>query len=112
MKSFKRSAPRLGKEHFVRYASVVGDFNPIHYDLDFAKKLKMPAVVAQGPLVLLLALDAIAAESGLGDVRRVATRVTGPVFPDADLTVEGREDGSIQISDKDRTVLTGMVETK
>jgi acyl dehydratase len=112
MKSFKRAAPKLGKEHFVRYASVVGDFNPIHYDLDFAKKLRMPAVVAQGPLVLLLALDAIAAEGGLGDVKHVAARITGPVFPDADLTVEGREDGSIQISDKDRTVLTGVVETK
>ena len=112
MKSFKRSAPKLGKEQFVRYASVVGDFNPIHYDLDFAKKLKMPAVVAQGPLVLLLALDAIAAEGSLGDVKRVAARVTGPVFPDADLTVEGRADGTIQISDKDRTVLTGVVETK
>ena len=112
MKSFKRSAPKLGKEHFVRYASVVGDFNPIHYDLDFAKKLKMPAVVAQGPLVLLLALDAIAAEGRLGEVRRVAARITGPVFPDAELTVEGRDDGSIQITDKDRTVLTGVIETK
>jgi acyl dehydratase len=112
MKRFKRAAPKLGKGHFVRYASVVGDFNPIHYDLDFAKKLMMPAVVAQGPLVLLLALDAIAAEGGLGDVKRVVARITGPVFPDTDLTVERREDGSIQISDKDRTVLTGMVETK
>lgn len=112
MKSFKKAAPKLGKEHFVRYASIVGDFNPIHYDLEFAKKLKMPAVVAQGPLVLLLALDAIAAEGCLGEVKRVSARITGPVFPDADLTVEGREDGSIEIADTERTVLTGVVETK
>ncbi len=112
MKSFKKTAPKLGKEHFVRYASVVGDFNPIHYDLDFARKLKMPAVVAQGPLVLLLALDAIAAEGGLGDVTGVVARITAPVFPDTDLTVEGHEDGAIQISDKDRVVLTGAVQTK
>jgi len=112
MKSFKRAAPKLGKEHFVRYASIVGDFNPIHYDLDFAKKLRMPSVVAQGPLVLLLALDAIAAEGELGDVKRVTARITGPVFPDADLTVDVREDGTMQISDNDRTVLTGVVDSK
>lgn len=112
MKSFKKAAPKLGKEHFVRYASVVGDFNPIHYDLDFARKLNMPAVVAQGPLVLLLALDAIAAEGGLRDVSGIVARVKGPVFPDVDLVVEGREDGSITISDKDRIVLTGTVETR
>ena len=72
----------------------------------------MPAVVAQGPLVLLLALDAIAAEGGLGDVKGVSARVTGPVFPDSELTVEGHADGSIKISDKERTVLTGAVDIK
>ena len=112
MKSFRKTAPKLGKEHFVRYASVVGDFNPIHYDLDFARKLKMPAVVAQGPLVLLRALDAIAAEEGLGEVKGVVARITGTVFPDADLVVERAEDGAIRISDKDRTVLTGTVTAK
>ena len=111
MKSFKKAATKLGKEHFVRYASVVGDFNPIHYDLDYAKKLNMPTVVAQGPLVVLLALDAIAAEGGLSNVKGVVARITGPVFPDADLIVEAHEDGSIQISDKGRIVLTGTVET-
>jgi acyl dehydratase len=112
MKSFKKIAPKLGKEHFVRFASVVGDFNPVHYDLDFAKRLNMPTVVAQGPLVLLLALDAMAAEGDLGEVKRVTARVTGPVSPDTDLMVERREDGSIQITDKDRTVLTASVETR
>jgi acyl dehydratase len=112
MKNFRRVAPKLGKEHFVRYASITGDFNPIHYDLEFAKKLKMPAVVAQGPLVLLLALDALAAEGRLGDVGRVVARMTGPAFPDAELVVEGREDGSIQISDGERVVLKGTVEAR
>jgi acyl dehydratase len=112
MKAFKRAAPKLGKEHFVRYASITGDFNPIHYDLEFARKLKMPAVVAQGPLVLLLALDALAAEGTLGESGRVVARITGPAFPDAELVVEGHEDGTIQINDGERTVLKGTVETR
>ena len=65
MKAFKKDAPPMGKEQFVRYAGVVGDFNPVHYDMETAQSFKMPAVIGQGPLVMTLALDAAIAENGL-----------------------------------------------
>ena len=37
MKSFTAKAPAMGKEQFVRYGATVGDFNPVHYDLDFER---------------------------------------------------------------------------
>jgi len=109
MKSFSRTARKVGKQEFVRFASVVGDFNPIHYDRDFAEQSKLPSVVAQGPLVMLLALDAIAAEGEFNQVKRFAARIVGPVFPDLDLTVEQKENGEIQVLDQGRVVLAGNV---
>ena len=109
MKSFTRAARKVGKEEFVRFASVVGDFNPIHYDRDFAEQLKLPSVVAQGPLVMLLALEAIAAEGGLSQVKRFEARIVGPVFPDLDLSVQQNENGEVQVLDQGRVVLAGTV---
>lgn len=110
MKPFKKPVPVLGKEHFVRFAAVVGDFNPIHFDRDFAQAfmLKLPAVVAQGPLVLLLAMDALASEHSLPDSGSISARVTGPVFPDRALTFEGDADGSFRLLDNEKAVLTGV----
>ncbi len=111
MKAIRKAVPVLGKDHFVRFAAVVGDFNPIHFDRDFAQAfmLKLPAVVAQGPLVLLLAMDALAAEQSLPASGSVSARVTGPVFPDRVLTFEGNEDGSFRLLDNEKAVLTGAV---
>ena len=112
MKTFKRKAPVMGKEHFVRYAGVVGDFNPVHYDLEFAKKLKMPAVVSQGPLTFTLALDALAAEVGLDTLKGFKARITAPVFPDTEMTVECDADGNVTAGDGKTTYLTGTAEVR
>ena len=71
MKAFKRDVPVMGKEHYVRFGGVVGDFNPVHYDLDFAKKLNLPAVISQGPLSFALALDAAGAEAGFDGLTKL-----------------------------------------
>ena len=107
MKAFTRKAPVMGKEHFVRFAGVVGDFNPVHYDLDFAKKLKMPAVISQGPLTFALALDAVAAETGLDGIAGFKARVTAPVFPDTEMTIACDADGTVTAGDGETTYLTG-----
>ena len=109
MKSFSRKAPVMGKEHYVRFAGVVGDFNAVHYDLEFAQKLKMPAVISQGPLTFALALDAVAAEAGLDKVNAFKARITAPVFPDTELTVACDEDGKVTASDGKTTFLDGVV---
>jgi len=107
MKAFTRKAPVMGTEQFVRFGAAVGDFNPVHYDLTFAKQLKLPAVIGQGPLTFTLALDAVAAETGLDGIGGFKARVTAPLFPNAGLTVTCDGDGKVAVSDGETTYLTG-----
>ncbi len=112
MKDFKRKAPVMGKEHYVRFAGVVGDFNPVHYDLEAAKGFGLPAVISQGPLTYTLALDALAAEVGLGKLKGFKARISAPVFPDTSMAVECNEDGVVTVTDGKQTYLTGNTEAK
>jgi len=112
MKQFSRPAPVLGKSHYVRYAGVVGDFNPIHYDLEHARQSGLPDVISQGPLTYTLALDAIAAETGLDGICAFKARVTAPVFPGTELSVDLDEAGVVTVTDGEKTYLSGMVEER
>lgn len=112
MKPFKKDAPRMGKEQFVRYAAVVGDFNPVHYDLDTAKAFKMPAVIGQGPLVMTLALDAAIAEAGAASIGGIKARITAPAFPDTPLTIECGDDGKVSVASADAVLMKGEIVTK
>jgi len=109
MKAFKRKAPVMGTEHFVRFAGVVGDFNPVHYDERFAKALGLPAVISQGPLTATLALDAVAAEGGLAGIKGFKARITAPVFPDTEMEIACDEEGAITVGDAKRSYLTGTL---
>lgn len=109
MKAFRKAAPNMGKEQFVRYAGVVGDFNPIHYDKDFAESMRMPAVVGQGPLAMSVALDALVAEVGLDAIAGFGCRVTSPMFPDLDLEVVSEADGTVNLMNGDTAVIMGKV---
>ena len=107
MKPFKATAPTMGKEQFVRYGAAVGDFNPVHYDLDFAKELKLPAVIGQGPLTFTLALDAAIAANGAEAFSGFKARITAPLFPDTALTITGDADGRVTASGGETTYLEG-----
>ena len=112
MKAFARDVPVMGKEHYVRFGGVVGDFNPVHYDLDFAKKLNLPAVISQGPLSFALALDAVGAEIGFDGLTGFRARIAAPVFPDTPMSVTCDEDGNLNMTGKadGASYLTGTVE--
>ena len=112
MTAFEKKLPVLGKEEFVRFASVTGDFNPVHYDLEFAKRLQLPNVISQGPLTFAAALDAIASEIGLDAVEAVSARTTAPVLPDTPLSMSVEEDGSFTVSGGETTYLTGQLKRK
>lgn len=112
MKAFKKAVPVMGKEHFVRFAGVVGDFNPVHYDLEFAKRFNMPAVVGQGPLSVTLALDALISENGADAIAGISARVAAPMFPDMALTAEADGEGNITLSDGETTVLKAKAEAR
>lgn len=112
MKSFKKDLPLMGVEQFVRYAGVVGDFNPVHYDLNTAKSFGMSSVIGQGPLVMTLALDAVVAEEGLDAVTGIKARITAPAFPDTPLTAACDEDGAVKVASADAVLMTGQVTVK
>lgn len=112
MKAFKKATPLMGVEQFVRYASVVGDFNPVHYDLNTAKSFKMPAVIGQGPLVMTLALDAAVAENGMDSIKGIKARITAPAFPDTPMTVDCDEEGKVTVAGPDAVMLKGEIATR
>lgn len=78
-------APRtfgpLTRSMFVRYAGASGDFNPIHYDDEFAQKAGYPSVFSQG--MHQAALLATYATDWLGpeNVRRFQVRFREQVWP-------------------------------
>lgn len=40
----------LGKEHVQKYAEIIGDYNPLHFDEAFAARTKFQRLVVQGGL--------------------------------------------------------------
>ena len=44
--------PAVTKVQLVKYAGASGDYNPLHTDDEFARKVGMPGVIAHGMLVM------------------------------------------------------------
>ncbi len=49
-----KSFPRITRTTLALYAGASGDHNPMHIDIDFAKKAGFPDVFAQGMLVMAM----------------------------------------------------------
>ena len=49
--SFQREHGPVTSELLVRLATLLNDFNPAHYDLDFAHEIGMPGVIGPGTLL-------------------------------------------------------------
>lgn len=110
MKSFSdKPAGEMTRARIIRYAGVIGDFNPIHYDDAFAQQAGLPSVIAHGPLTYTLALDALVAEVGLAALSGFSCRFKAPVFPGNTLTVSCAEDGAVTALADGNEVLTGTV---
>ena len=56
----------ITRELLVRYAGASGDYNPIHYDDEYAHSLGIPGVIAHGMLVMGLAARVIRETAPLG----------------------------------------------
>jgi acyl dehydratase len=90
-----------------RYAGTVGDFNPVHIDDEFARAAGLPSVIAHGPLIVALALDAVVEQVGAGALRSARARLSAPVFPGDELTVEPA-DGGVRVTKADGTVVASI----
>lgn len=109
MKNINKTLDALSLEQFVRFAGAVQDFNPIHYDDQFARSAGLPGVVAQGPLTYLVALDALVAEYGVDGIRSLAVRLKAPVVPGAQLQLAAAADGKVVLRAGEAEALAGTV---
>jgi acyl dehydratase len=94
MASDATTVAAVTRTRIARYAAAVQDFNPVHFDDEFAAAAGLPTVIVQGPFTVALLLDALRAEGGLGAAGSVAARLRAPVFPGEELTVVRTEDGA------------------
>lgn len=67
------------RDSLVRYAGASGDFNPIHYNDEFAKSVDLPGVIAHGMLTLGQAASVVEEWAGPGNVYELFTRFTKPL---------------------------------
>lgn len=103
-----QSLGTMSRRKIVQFAGIVQDFNPVHFDDEFARKAGLPQVIAQGPLTVALALDALVAQHGEA-LRSVNLRLKSPVFPGDELRLKTGEQGQMQVSCGERTVISGEI---
>jgi acyl dehydratase len=83
----------IAPQDFVRYAGASGDFNPIHYDEQYAMALGNPGVFGQGMFTAAHAGHLATDWFGVGAIDRFSTRFTARVWPGDTLTVSGEITG-------------------
>lgn len=112
----------IDREDFVRYAGASGDFNPLHYDEQFARDAGNEGVFAHGMLTAGYVARLVTAWFGLAQIQTFNVRFRDRVWPGDTLTIttevtEKKQDEDATIVDvdilvqnqADETVLTGVV---
>ncbi|MDO8147075.1 MULTISPECIES: MaoC family dehydratase [Isoptericola] len=70
----------IDRAALVRYAGASGDFNPIHWDEQFATEVGLPGVIAHGMCTMGTVVDVVTDWAGdPGAIVRYGTRFTKPV---------------------------------
>jgi acyl dehydratase len=81
---------KVDRAMFVRYAGASGDFNPIHWNEDFAKSAGYPGVFAQGMFTAGVLATFLTNWVGESNVRRFRTRFIGQVWPGEQIVCSGK----------------------
>jgi acyl dehydratase len=81
---------KVDRAMFVRYAGASGDFNPIHWNEDFAKSAGYPTVFAQGMFTAGVLASFLTNWAGEENVRRFRTRFVGQVWPGEQITCSAK----------------------
>lgn len=81
---------KVDRAMFVRYAGASGDFNPIHWNEDFAKSAGYPGVFAQGMFTAGVLATFLTNWVGESNVRRFRTRFIGQVWPSEQIVCSGK----------------------
>ncbi|MCA0244828.1 MAG: MaoC family dehydratase [Proteobacteria bacterium] len=69
--------PAIGRTTLALYAGASGDHNPIHIDIDFARRSRMPDVFAHGMLSAAYVARALTDWAPQRQLRSLALRFTG-----------------------------------
>jgi acyl dehydratase len=112
MTPLKQDIAKVTRRAIVQYSGVVQDFNPVHYDDEFARKSGLPGAIAQGPLTLTLVLDALVAQFGADQIASLGVRLKAPVLPGDQLQLVSDEEGRLSAQVGGREVLSGTVKLK
>jgi acyl dehydratase len=95
----------VDRAQLVQYAGASGDFNPIHWNEDFAKMVGLPGVIAHGMFTMALVARAVAEWIGdPGAVKRLSVQFRREVLPEERLVAKGR------VAEKDEASRTVRVE--
>lgn len=81
----------VDRGQLVMYAGASGDFNPIHWNEEFAKQVGLPGVISHG--MFSMALVARVVTDWIGDpsaVKRLSVQFREVVLPGETLTAKGR----------------------
>jgi acyl dehydratase len=81
---------KVDRAMFVRYAGASGDFNPIHWNEDFAKSAGYPGVFAQGMFTAGVLATFLTNWLGEDNVRKFRTRFVGQVWPAETISCSGK----------------------
>ncbi len=87
------TAEPITRERIAAYGDAVGDHNPVHFDLAFAKAAGLPDTVVHGPFTAAIVVDLLVAQLGADALLNLDLRMRGPVFPGDVLTVTAAEFG-------------------
>jgi len=83
----------ITRDRISLYGDAVGDHNPVHFDIDFAKAAGLPDTVVHGPFTTAIIVDQLVAQLGDEALLNFDLRLRGPVFPGDSLTVTAAEYG-------------------
>jgi len=73
------------------YAEASGDHNPIHLDLEFARRVGLPGTIAHGMLEMAILAEAVGRWAGAYErVRELGCRFSKPLLPGETVTCTGR----------------------
>jgi acyl dehydratase len=93
---------RIDRAQLVRYAGASGDFNPLHWNEEFARSVGFPSVIAHGMFNMALVARVVSDWVGdVGVIRNLRVQFRKEVLPDENLVAKGRVVGK---EEGDRTV--------
>jgi acyl dehydratase len=80
----------IERADLVRYAGASGDFNPIHWNDEWARSVGLPGVIAHGMFSMGIAARMISAFAGNpAAIKRLRVRFSSMIQPGQTLTVAG-----------------------